>query len=129
MAEAYARSNAVEHGLRTRATIVDMRGQLNIRQGEEASAEMRHYPRWNETSAMRADCLTNTMTSGRLNEMMSTGIFDMRLTEENLAIKAKHREWRASRKCRNGRRIPTLELLMLAMFGESDVVLVKLPST
>ena len=32
MAAAYALSNAVEHGLRTRAAIVDMRGQLNIRQ-------------------------------------------------------------------------------------------------
>ena len=43
MAEAYALSNAVEHGLRTRAAIVDMRGQLNIRQWEEAaSAAMRH---------------------------------------------------------------------------------------
>ena len=30
MGEAYALSNAVEHGLRTWATIVDMRGQLNI---------------------------------------------------------------------------------------------------
>ena len=43
MAEAYALSKAVEHGLRTRATIVDMRGQLNIRQWEEtASAAMGH---------------------------------------------------------------------------------------
>ena len=43
MAEAYALSNAVEHGLRTRATIVDMRGELNIRQWEEtASAAMGH---------------------------------------------------------------------------------------
>ena len=43
MAEAYALSNAVEHGLRTGATIVDMRGQLNIRQWEEtASAAMGH---------------------------------------------------------------------------------------
>ena len=41
MAEAYALSNAVEHGLRTRATIVDMR--LNIRQWEEtASSAMGH---------------------------------------------------------------------------------------
>ena len=40
---AYALSNAVEHGLRTRATIVDMRGQLNIRRWEEtASAAMGH---------------------------------------------------------------------------------------
>ena len=43
MFEAYALSNAVEHGLRTRAAIVDMRGQLNIRQWEEtASAAMGH---------------------------------------------------------------------------------------
>ena len=34
MAEAYALSSAIEHRLRTRATIVDMRGQLNIRQWE-----------------------------------------------------------------------------------------------
>ena len=34
MAEAYALSIAFEHGLRTRAAIVDMRGQLNIRQWE-----------------------------------------------------------------------------------------------
>ena len=43
MAEAHALSNAVELGLRTRATIVDMRGHLNIRQWEEtASAAMGH---------------------------------------------------------------------------------------
>ena len=43
MAEAYALSNAVEHGLRTRAAIVDLRGQLNLRQWEEtASAAMGH---------------------------------------------------------------------------------------
>ena len=34
MSEAYALSNAVEHGVRTRATIVDVRGQLNIREWE-----------------------------------------------------------------------------------------------
>ena len=44
MAEAHAlSSNAVQHGLRTRAAIVDVRGQLNIRQWEEtASAAMGH---------------------------------------------------------------------------------------
>ena len=43
MAEAYALSNAVEQGLRTRAPIVDMRGQLNFRQCEETtSAAMGH---------------------------------------------------------------------------------------
>ena len=152
MAAAYALSNAVEHGLRTRAAIVDMRGQLNIRQWEgTASAAMGHvwftdceslfshlispntkqvdnkrlaidlsalkqliwcnrddcdeevdgskrdYPRWIDTSAMLSDCLTKTMTSGRLNETLSTGIFDMRLTDESLAIKAKSRKWRASK--------------------------------
>ena len=38
MAEAYALSNAVQHGLRTRAAIVDMRGQPNIRQWEETAS-------------------------------------------------------------------------------------------
>ena len=43
MAEAYAISNAVEHGLRILAAVVDMRGQLNIREWEEtASAAMGH---------------------------------------------------------------------------------------
>ena len=43
MAEANALSNAVEQGLRTRAAIFDMRGQLNIREWEEtASAAMGH---------------------------------------------------------------------------------------
>ena len=43
MAEAYALSNAVQDGLRTRAAVVDMRGQPNIRQWEEtASAAMGH---------------------------------------------------------------------------------------
>ena len=43
MVEAHALSYAVGHGLRTRATIVDMRGQLNTRQWEEkASAAMGH---------------------------------------------------------------------------------------
>ena len=43
MAKAYAQPNAVEHGLGTRATIVDMREPLNLRQWEEtASAAMGH---------------------------------------------------------------------------------------
>ena len=43
VAEAYALSNPVEHGLRTRAIIADMRGRLNIREWEEtASAAMGH---------------------------------------------------------------------------------------
>ena len=153
MAAAYALSNAVEHGVRTRAAIVDMRGQLNIRQWEEtASTAMGHvwfadceslfahlvspntkdvdnkrlaidlsalkqhiwdnrddcdeevdgskggYPRWIATSAMLSDCFTKTMTSYRLIETLSTGIFDMRPTEESLAIKAKNRKWREMKK-------------------------------
>ena len=155
MAEAYALSNAVEHGLRTRAAIVDMRGQLNFRQwvgrkrllqlwdmsglhavkvffallvspdtkqvdnkrlsidlsalkqliwdnrddcDEEVDGSKGDYPRWMDTSAMLSDCLTKTMTSCRLIETLSTGIFDMRPTEESLAIEAKNRKWRTLKK-------------------------------
>ena len=149
MAEAFALSNAVEHVLRTRAAVVDMKGRLNIRPWEETtSAAMGHvwfadceslfahlispnakqvdnnrlvcfetthldnrddrdeeverskddYPRWFDTSAMLSDCFTKTMASCRLNEMLSTSIIDMRPTEESLAIKAKIRKWRASKK-------------------------------
>ena len=153
MAAAYALSNAVEHGLRTRAAIVDLRGQLNIRQWEEtASAAMGHvwftdceslfshfispntkqidnkrlaidvsalkqlilynrddcdeevdgskgdYPRWIDTSAVLSDCVTKAMTSCRLNETSSTGIFDMRPTEEGSRHQSKKAgEWRASK--------------------------------
>ena len=153
MAEACAPSNAVERGLRTRAIIVDMRGQLNIRQWEEtASAAVGHVwftdceslfshlispntkqvdnkrlaldlsalkqliwdnrddceenvdeskgddPRWIDTSAMLADCLTKTKNSCRLNETLSTGIFDMKPTVGSLAVKAKNRQWSVSKK-------------------------------
>ena len=48
---------------------------------------------------MLADCFTKTMASGRLSETMSTGIFDMRPTEESLAKKSKRQEVeRASKK-------------------------------
>ena len=47
------------------------------------------YPRWIDTSGMLSDCLTKTVTSCRLIETLSTGIFDMRPIEESLAIKAK----------------------------------------
>ena len=154
MAEAYTLSNAVEHGLRTRAAIVDMRGQLNIRQwgrnnfplhwemsglrdceslfahlvspntkqvdnkrlaidlsalkqliwvnrddcDEEVDGSKGDCLRWIGTSAMLLDCLTKTMTSCRLIETLSTGIFDMRPTEESLAIKTKSRMWRTLKK-------------------------------
>ena len=57
-----------------------------------------YYPRWIDTSAMVSDCLTKTMISSRLNETLSTGVFDLRPTEESLAIKAKNRKWKASKK-------------------------------
>ena len=150
MAEAYALSNAVDHGLQTRAAIVDMRGQLSVRQweetasaavgdvwfadceslfahlispnakqvdnkrlaidmsalkqliwdnrddcDEEADGSKDDHPRWIDTSAMVSDCLPKTMTSCRLIETLNAGIFDMRSTEEGLAIKAKNRKWRA----------------------------------
>ena len=65
---------------------------------EEVGGSKGDHPHWIDTSAMLADCLAKTMTSGRLNEMMSTGIFVIRPTEESLAMKAKNRKWRASKK-------------------------------
>ena len=58
---------------------------------EEVDGSKGDYPRWIDTSAMLPNCLTKTMTSCRLNETLSTGVFDMRPTEESLAIKAKNR--------------------------------------
>ena len=56
---------------------------------EEVDGSKGDYPRWIDTSAMLADCSAKTMTSCRLTETLSTGTFDMRPTEESLAIKAK----------------------------------------
>ena len=65
---------------------------------EEVDGSKGDYSCWIDTSAILSDCLTKTMTSRRLNETLSTGIFDMRPTEERLAIKAKNTKWRASKK-------------------------------
>ena len=65
---------------------------------EEVDGSKGDSPRWIDTSAMLSDCLTKTMISVRTNETLSTGIFDMRLTEETHEIKAKTRKWKASRK-------------------------------
>ena len=65
---------------------------------EELDGSKGDYHRWIDTSAMLSDCLTKTMNSGRLNETLSTGICDMTLTEESLAIKAQNRKLRASKK-------------------------------
>ena len=65
---------------------------------EEVDGSKGDYLRWMDTSAMLSDCSTKMMNCGRLNETLSTGIFDMRPAEESLAIKAKNRKWRASNK-------------------------------
>ena len=59
---------------------------------EEVDGSKGDYPRWIDTSAMLADCSAKTMTSCRLTKTLSTGTFDMRHTEESLAIKAKKQE-------------------------------------
>ena len=43
---------------------------------EEVDGSKGDFLRWIDTSAMLSDCLTKTMTSGRLNETLSTSIFD-----------------------------------------------------
>ena len=65
---------------------------------EEVEGSKGDYPRSIDTSAMLSGCLTKTLTSCQLTATLSTGIFDMRPTEESLAIKAKNRKWRASKK-------------------------------
>ena len=89
---------------------------------EEVDGSKVDYPRWIDTSAMLSDCLTKSMTSGGLNETLSTGIFDMRPTEESLAIKAKKQEVECVEE-RAG------TVAGFRYFGESDSVLVQLPST
>ena len=65
---------------------------------EEVDGSKGDYPRWIDTSAMLSDCSTKTMTSCLLIQTLRTGVFDMRPTEESLAIKAKNRKWREMKK-------------------------------
>ena len=65
---------------------------------EEVDGSKGDYPRWIHTSAMLSDGLTKTMTSCRLTETLSTGIFDMRPTGESLALEAKNRKWKELKK-------------------------------
>ena len=74
--------------------IWDSRGDCD----EEVNGSKGDFLRWIDESAMLSDCLTKTMTSCRLTETLSAGIFDMRPTEESLALKAKYRKWRAMKK-------------------------------
>ena len=68
------------------------------------------YPRWIDTSAMLSDHLTKTVTSCWLTETLSTGIFDMRPTDDSLAIKDKKQNLEGiEERARNGCKILTLE--------------------
>ena len=53
------------------------------------------FLRWIDTSTMLSDCVTKNMSPDRFINMVSTGLFDTTPTEESIAIKAKHRQWRA----------------------------------
>ena len=136
MSETFALSNAFEHGLRTRDTVVYMRGQLNIRQLEAVSAALGHvwlthcesifarlvshhalicllsdqfikgdregcdlevdasngdYLRWIDASADAVRLLDED--DGFLPiETLNTGIFDLRPTEESLAIQSQRQK-------------------------------------
>ena len=56
---------------------------------EEVDGSKGDYPRWMGTSAMLSDCSAKTMTFCQWTDTLSTCIFNMRPTEESLAIKAK----------------------------------------
>ena len=128
MVDAYILSNFVEQGLRTGAVVLDMRGQLNVHQtidlsalkqiiwdnhddcDEEVDGTKSCYCRWGDTSATLPDCLSMTMTSCRLDNTSSTGIFDTRPTEKSPAHQRKEQEVEsAERRSRNGRGILMLE--------------------
>ena len=47
---------------------------------------------------MIADSLIKTVAPGTLSETLGTGLFDMTLTKESLAIRAEDKNWRALRK-------------------------------
>ena len=79
------------------------------------------YPRWIDTSAMLSDCLTKTMTSCRLIETLSTGIFDMRPTGESPAIKDKKKKKVESTEERGGTVARSGHLILLVF-----VMLVKI---
>ena len=50
--------------------------------------------RWMDTSTM----LSDSMSPDRLVNTLSTGLFDMTLSEENIAVNAKSGQWRALKK-------------------------------
>ena len=78
---------------------------------EEVDGSKGDEPRWIDTSAMLSGCSMKTMTSCRLNETLSAGIFGMGPTEESLVMKARNKgggEHR--RKSRNGCKILTVDI-------------------
>ena len=65
---------------------------------EKVSGSKGDYTRWIHTSAILSDCLKKTMTTCRLTETSRTSTFDMRPTEECLAIKAQNwKHWRQNK--------------------------------
>ena len=70
------------------------RQQIWERDGErtfEVDHSSGDYPRWIDTSVMLADPLTKAMNSDAMGKVMTTGVFDMKPTEESLMIKEKNR--------------------------------------
>ena len=61
----------------------------------EFSLEIEHdkgdYPRWIDTSCMIADPLTKNMAPDVLVNAMTTGVMDLRPTEESIMIKERNR--------------------------------------
>ena len=87
------RLNAIENK-RLAIDLMALRQQIWERDGErtfEVDHSSGDYPRWIDTSVMLADPLTKAMNSDALGKVMTTGVFDMKPTEESLMIKEKNR--------------------------------------
>ena len=69
--------------------------QLVWERGNERQEFVDHsrgdFPRWIDTSTMIADPLTKAMSCERLSKTLSTGILDLKPTEESLYIKEKNK--------------------------------------
>ena len=91
-----SRLNSIENK-RLAIDLMALRQQIWERDSER-TLEIDHsrgdYPRWIDTSVMLADPLTKAMNSEKLMNVMMTGQFDLRPTEESLMIKAKNRALR-----------------------------------
>ena len=69
--------------------------QLVWERGNERQEFVDHsrgdFPRWIDTSTMLADPLTKAMNCDRLSRTLSTGVLDLKPTEESLYIKEKNK--------------------------------------